>query len=76
MTSGLAIAPISLPTHCGELLAQLFGRLDAGLQRDIGVDALPLDVVRVADDGGFGDFGVRDERRLRLPPCRADGRTR
>ena len=39
-------------------LAQLgierLGWLGVGVQGDIGVDALTLDIVRVADDGGFG----------------------
>jgi hypothetical protein len=39
-----------------QLLAQLVGRLLAGHQRDIGIDALALDVVRVADHGGLGDL--------------------
>src|SRR5207302_629122 len=49
--------------------AQLFARLFAGHQRDIRVDALPLDVVRVADDGGFRHLGMRHQRALDLGPA-------
>src|SRR3546814_17687138 len=52
------------PLH--QLLAQRVGRLLANLQRDIGVDALPLDGVRVADDGRLGDLCVGDQRALHL----------
>ena len=47
-----------------ELGAELLGRRLAALQRDVGVDALALDLVREADDRGLGDFRVRDERAL------------
>ncbi len=47
-----------------QLLAQRFGRLSALHQRDIGIDALALDVVRVADDGGFRHRLMRDQRTL------------
>ena len=50
----------------GEFLAQLFGRLLAGHQRDIGVDALAFDVVRIADHGGLRHFRMRDQRRFDL----------
>ena len=66
ITSGVAIGPISLRTQADQLLAQLLGRLLAGLQRHVGVDALALDVVRVADHGGLGDLGVADQRALDL----------
>ncbi len=33
-----------------------------GIQRYISINALPLDIVRVADDRGFGHLGMRDER--------------
>ncbi len=56
-----------LLAHPGdELLAQVLARLLAGHQRDVGVDALALDVVRVADDRGLGDLRVGDERALDL----------
>ena len=45
-----------------QFLAQVLARLLAGHQRDIGVDALALDVVRIADDGGLRHFRMRDQR--------------
>jgi hypothetical protein len=33
----------------------------AGIEGHIGVDRLALDVVRIADDRGFGDLGMRDQ---------------
>ena len=59
--SGLAIGPISLRTHCTSSLRSRRW-LSTRLQRDIGVDALALDVVGIADHGGFGDLAVRDQR--------------
>ena len=51
-----------LLAHPGDqLLAQLVGRVLAGLERDVGVDALALDVVREADDGGLGHLQVGDQ---------------
>jgi hypothetical protein len=38
-------------------LLQFLGGLFAGHQRDIAIDALALDVVRIADHGGFGHLG-------------------
>ena len=64
MRSGEAIGPISLRTQLHQFLAQLLARLLAGHQRDIGVDALALDVVRIADHGGLRDFRMRDQRGL------------
>ena len=49
MRSGVAIGPISLRTPDHELFVQLRGRWFARHQRHIGVDALALDVVPVAD---------------------------
>jgi hypothetical protein len=43
---------------------QRIGGGDAGVEGDIGVDALPLYVMGEADDGGFGDVLVRDECRF------------
>ncbi len=40
--------------------------LDVGLEDDVGVDALALDVVREADNRGLRDERVRDECRLDL----------
>ena len=64
--SGAAIGPISLRTHADQLLAQVLGRLLAGHQRHVGVDALALDVVRIADDRGLRHLRVRDQRALDL----------
>ena len=33
-----------------------------GSSSDVGIDALALDVVRIADHGGFGDLRMGDER--------------
>ena len=49
-----------------ELGRQLVARLAPLDQRDIGVDALALDVVRIADNGRFRDLGVGDERGFDL----------
>jgi hypothetical protein len=54
------------PTQLDQFLLQLVGRLDAGHGRDVGVDALALDVVRVADDRGLGDGLVQHQRGLDL----------
>ena len=43
-----------------EFLLQVVGVFLALFEGDVGVDALSLDVVGEADDGGLGDFGVRD----------------
>ena len=45
---------------------QGFGGLDPHLQGHVAVDALALDVVRIAHHGGFGDLRMRHERRLDL----------
>src|SRR5580700_585189 len=47
------------PLH--QLAAQRLARLLADLQRDIGVNALALDVVRVTDDSRFSDLWMGDE---------------
>ena len=75
-----------LPHLHHQLLAQRLARLVAGLQGDIGIDALALDVVRIAHDRGLGHLGMRDQRaafssrtgataasqtRPRRPPSRA-----
>ena len=44
-----------------EVAAEFFGGFDAGLEGDVAVDALALDVVGEAHDRGFGDGGVGDE---------------
>ena len=61
MRSGLAIGPISWRTQATSSLRQGVGVCLAGHQRDVGVDALALDRVRVADHRGLGDLGVGDE---------------
>ena len=71
MRSGVAMGPISLRTQRDQLLAQLLGRLLAGLQRDVGVDALALDVVREADDRRLGDLRVGDQGALDLGRAQA-----
>jgi hypothetical protein len=62
--SGEAMGPISLRTVAPDLgFSSGVGRRRLpSHQGDVGVDALPLDVVRIADDGGFRDLRVRDER--------------
>ena len=72
--SGEAIGPISLRTQLRKLLPQLFGWLFAVHQRDIAVDALTLDVVRVADNRGFGDFGMGHKRAFDLGGAHAVAR--
>ena len=49
-----------------QLLLEVLARRDALHQRDIGIDALSLDVVRIADDRSLGDAVVRDQRALDL----------
>ena len=66
MKSGVAIGPISLRTHCASSARSASDGDSPADQRDVGVDALALDLVRAADDRGFGDFGVRDQRALDL----------
>ena len=64
MRSGEAIGPISLRTHCTSSLRSSSVGCFAGHQRDVGVDALALDVVRIADDRGLRHFRMRDQRAL------------
>ena len=59
-----AIGPISLADPGDQLLAQRLGR-PRRASGDVGVDALALDVVRIADDGGLGDRGARRPARSR-----------
>src|SRR6266566_1838527 len=47
-----------------QLLAQLLGWLFSGHQRHVGVDALSLDVVRVANHGSFRNLWMGDQRRF------------
>src|ERR1044071_10114749 len=63
--SGAAIALISLRTHCtSSARSASFGCSSA--RKVIGVDPLPLDVVRIANDRSLGDLWMRDERALDL----------
>ena len=55
------------PQH--EFLSQLLCRLDADVKRHIRIDALALDVMRVANDGCLSDLVVGNQRRLNL--CRS-----
>uniref|UniRef100_A0A0N4Z5G8 PE-PGRS family protein n=1 Tax=Parastrongyloides trichosuri TaxID=131310 RepID=A0A0N4Z5G8_PARTI len=55
-------------------LAQVFGGLDPLVQGDIGVDALTLDVVGEADDGGLGHVVVQDQGALDLGRAHAVAR--
>jgi polyribonucleotide nucleotidyltransferase len=77
ITSGVAIGPISLrtllrPVPCA---ARLVGSL-AGLQRDIGVDALALDVVRDSRPRRPRPPSHGRPARSRPRPCPCGGRRR
>ena len=74
--SGEAIGADLLAHPADQFLPQLVGRLLAGHQRDIGVDALALDVVRIADHGGFRDLRMRDQRRFDFGRAHAMAATR
>ena len=67
-----AILASPLPIVDPQGAPQILARLDAGLQRDIGVDALALEVVRESDDGGLGHVVVGDERALDLGGAEGD----
>src|SRR6266480_4292209 len=60
--SGCAIGPISLRTQATNSLRNS----SLGCSPIISVNALALDVVRIADDGGLRHFRMRDQRRLHL----------
>ena len=64
ISSGRAREPISLETHLRSSSFSSSTGLVAALERDEGGDGLALEVVGAADDGGFGDLGMGDERRL------------
>ena len=49
-------------------------RLLARVQSHVAIDPLPLDIVRIADDGGFGHFGMQDQRALDLGGAHAVAR--
>ena len=58
-----------------QLAAQLVGGLHAVHQRDIGIDALPLQRMRIADHGSLGDLFMGDQGRFdlgRAHPVAAD----
>ena len=64
--SGVAIGPISLRTCWRSSLLERVARLLADDQGDVAVDALALDVVRIADHRRLGDRGVADQRAFDL----------
>src|SRR5258708_7969277 len=45
-----------------EFLSKFVGSFFAGDEGDIGVDRLPLDIMRKPDDSGLGDHLMGDER--------------
>ena len=57
---------MALPDVLAEVAAQVLGGAVARAERDVGVDRLPLDVVRDAHDGRLGDGRVQHERALDL----------
>ncbi len=62
--SGRAIGPISLPTCMTQFLFK-FGRcLEPLPQNHKRMNGVALDLVRQADRGGFGDGGMRYQRRF------------
>ena len=60
-----------LANPSNELLAEIFSWLLAGHQRDVCVDALALDIVRIANDRGFRDLGMCHQRALNLGSAKA-----
>ena len=64
ISSGRASEPISLATHLRSSSLSASRGLVAGFERDEGGDGLAFEIVGTADDRGFGDFGVGDERGL------------
>src|SRR5690606_30093295 len=56
-----------LLAHQGDqVLFELLGGADAVHQGDVALEAMGLNVVREADDGGLGGLGVRHQRALDL----------
>ena len=53
---------------------QVVGRFHARVQRHVGVNALALDFVRGADDGGFGDLGMGHQSAFDLGRAHAVAR--
>ena len=74
MSFGLAIGPISLPTQSRKLLGELF-RIGAGrsrlLQHDERAHGFAGQLVGTADDGGFGNHRIGDQRRFDLHRAQA-----
>ena len=57
----MAIGLISVRTCARSSASSASLAFLAGHQGDVAIDALALDVVRVADDRGLGDLGVADQ---------------
>ena len=57
---GCCDRPDFLADPIAKLSPQRFVRIDAGHQRHINIDALPLQAVRVADAGRLGHFRMGD----------------
>ena len=76
MTSGRRDRADLAPHPRDERLAEVVGRLLSRVQRDIGIDALALDIVRKTDDRGLRDIRVEHQRAFHLggahavPPIR------
>jgi hypothetical protein len=58
----VAIGPISVRTSLTSSFFSSSVGSTPGHRRDVGVDALALDVVRIADHGGLGDGVVQHQR--------------
>ena len=52
--SGVAIGEIAVPHMGDQFLAQSFAACLPSIQRDKDINALPFDIMRTADNGGFG----------------------
>ena len=64
ISSGRAMAPMTLPTCFFNSLASAAFAFHTGLQGDEGDHGLALDFIRAAHGGGFGDGGMADEGAL------------
>ena len=69
--SGVAVGADLLAHLLHQILAQRLARLDALLERHVAVDALTLDVVRIADHRGLGHRRMGDQRALHLGRAQA-----
>ena len=74
ITSGRGDGADFLAHQFFQLLAQRIGGRDARLERHVGIDALALDVVRIAHHGGFGDLGVAHQRAFHFRGAQAMAR--